>query len=237
LAKTILLVEDDPDTRALLSSALKEAGYAVVEASDGRQGLGWARSVPVDLILLDIMLPVMSGYDALSALKANPVTAAIPVIAVSAKAMPPGHRRGLYARRQCLHHQAVSHRRGPAHHRRLRVDGTLSRAAIFSATPRSCCRRTNEFLEQAGNRVSAQLTLALELRDIFVLLALLNLLIRLNLLNLGSRIDSGLSSSRGCPFCVPAVPDAEPRERRGSGGRSSGGHTDIDAGTVLWRNG
>lgn len=85
MAKTILLVEDDADTRALLSTALKEAGYAVVDAPDGRQGLEWARSVPVDLILLDIMLPVISGYDALVALKANPVTAAIPVVAISAK--------------------------------------------------------------------------------------------------------------------------------------------------------
>lgn len=85
MAKTILLVEDDHDTRTLLTTALKEAGYAVVEAADGRQGLEWARSVPVDLILLDIMMPVMSGYDALAALKAYPVTAAIPVIAISAK--------------------------------------------------------------------------------------------------------------------------------------------------------
>ena len=85
LAKTILLVEDDHDTRTLLTTALKEAGYAVVEAADGRQGLERARSVPVDLILLDIMMPVMSGDDALAALKAYPVTAAIPVIAISAK--------------------------------------------------------------------------------------------------------------------------------------------------------
>ena len=86
MAKTILVVEDDADILAVLISSLEGEGYAVVGAGDGRQALEWARSVPVDLILLDMMLPVMSGYDALAALKANPVTAAIPVLGISAKA-------------------------------------------------------------------------------------------------------------------------------------------------------
>jgi two-component system cell cycle response regulator DivK len=87
MAKTILLVEDN-NIRKLLTGSLKEAGYAVVEAPDGRQGLEWARSVPVDLILLDMMLPVLSGYDVLNGLKANPATASIPVIGISARTMP-----------------------------------------------------------------------------------------------------------------------------------------------------
>ena len=86
MAKTILVVEDDADTLAILTASLEGAGYAVVGVGDGRQALEWARSVPIDLVLLDMMLPVLSGYDAVAALKANPVTAAIPVIGISAKA-------------------------------------------------------------------------------------------------------------------------------------------------------
>ena len=86
MAKTILVVEDDANVLAILTASLEGEGYAVVAAWDGRQALEWVRSVPPDLILLDMMLPVMSGYDAMAALKAEPATAAIPVVGISAKA-------------------------------------------------------------------------------------------------------------------------------------------------------
>jgi CheY-like chemotaxis protein len=86
VAKTILVVEDDAHVLAILTDCLKGEGYVVVAAGDRRQALKWARNVPPDLILLDMMLPAMSGYVALAVLKATPATAAIPVVGISAKA-------------------------------------------------------------------------------------------------------------------------------------------------------
>jgi CheY-like chemotaxis protein len=86
MAKTILVVEDDADVLGILISSLEGEGYTVVAATDGRQALERAGSSSPDLILLDMMLPVMSGYDVMPALKADPLTAAIPVVGISARA-------------------------------------------------------------------------------------------------------------------------------------------------------
>jgi CheY-like chemotaxis protein len=86
MAKTILVVEDDANVFAILTAALEGHGYVVVRAGDGRQALQLVSSAPPDLILLDMMLPVMSGYDVLATLKADPATVAIPVVGISAKA-------------------------------------------------------------------------------------------------------------------------------------------------------
>ena len=85
MAKSILIAEDDRDTRTLLATSLEAEGYVVLTASNGRELLNLATNTPPDLILLDMMMPVTSGYDALVSLRANPATAAIPVIGISAK--------------------------------------------------------------------------------------------------------------------------------------------------------
>ena len=88
VAKTTLVVEDDADVLTILGESLKRQGHAAVCVRDGDEALKWARSAPPDLIVLDRMLPVMSGYDVRVALKGNPATASIPIVGISAKARP-----------------------------------------------------------------------------------------------------------------------------------------------------
>ena len=86
--KTILIVEDNEDNRLIYSQYLTHAGYRVVEAANGAEGLEAARRDPPDIILMDISMPVMDGLTATRHLKADPELAAIPVVALTAHAMP-----------------------------------------------------------------------------------------------------------------------------------------------------
>ena len=83
----ILLVEDNEMNRDMLSRRLQRRGYSVVIAQDGEQGLSLARSEAPDLILMDISLPVMDGWQVTKLLKSNTNTSHIPVIALTAHAM------------------------------------------------------------------------------------------------------------------------------------------------------
>jgi len=83
----ILLVEDNEMNRDMLSRRLQRKGYAVVMAQDGEQGLEFARSESPDLILMDISLPKMDGWQVTRFLKSNPETKGIPVIALTAHAL------------------------------------------------------------------------------------------------------------------------------------------------------
>jgi CheY-like chemotaxis protein len=82
----ILLVEDNEMNRDMLSRRLQRRGYCVVTAEDGEKGLLLARSETPDLILMDISLPVMSGWEVTRLLKANESTRHIPIIALTAHA-------------------------------------------------------------------------------------------------------------------------------------------------------
>ncbi len=83
----ILLVEDNEMNRDMLSRRLTRKGYEVVIAVDGEQGMAMARSEAPDLILMDMSLPVLDGWEATRQLKSVPATQAIPVIALTAHAM------------------------------------------------------------------------------------------------------------------------------------------------------
>ena len=83
----ILLVEDNEMNRDMLSRRLIRRGYEVSMAIDGKQGLDMAASETPDLILLDMSLPVIDGWEAAKRLKADPVTQGIPIIALTAHAM------------------------------------------------------------------------------------------------------------------------------------------------------
>ena len=85
--KRILVVEDQEDLRGVLRDLLTASGYVVAEAEDGQAGVGTARSERPDLVLMDIQLPVMDGYEATRQIKADPNLKATPVIAVSSFAM------------------------------------------------------------------------------------------------------------------------------------------------------
>jgi CheY-like chemotaxis protein len=83
----ILLVEDNEMNRDMLSRRLQRKGYTVLIAIDGEQGLATAYSEMPDLILMDISLPFIDGYEVTRRLKANPRTRHIPVIALTAHAL------------------------------------------------------------------------------------------------------------------------------------------------------
>jgi two-component system, cell cycle response regulator DivK len=87
MTKRILVVEDQEDLRGVLRTLLTGSGYEMLEAADGQVGVEKAKSELPDLILMDIQLPVLDGYDATRQIKADPRLAATPVIAVSSFAM------------------------------------------------------------------------------------------------------------------------------------------------------
>ena len=82
---TILVVEDDKDIRFLLSETVSDLGYDVLEATDGGTGLRRALEEHPDVILLDVMMPVMDGFQVLAKLKEHAETHPMPVIMVSAR--------------------------------------------------------------------------------------------------------------------------------------------------------
>jgi CheY-like chemotaxis protein len=93
----ILYVEDNDDNVFMLRSRLVRRGYDVVVAPDGAQGILMAASQAPDLILMDLSLPVVDGWEATRRLKADAATSAIPIIALSAHAMPGDREKAIAA--------------------------------------------------------------------------------------------------------------------------------------------
>ena len=87
MTKRVLIVEDQEDLRDILRLALEGAGYDVIEAENGRQGVEQVTAERPDLVLMDIQMPVLDGYDATREIKAFPEHSQMPVIAVSSYAM------------------------------------------------------------------------------------------------------------------------------------------------------
>ena len=87
MTKRILVVEDQEDLRGMLRDLLTSSGYEMLEAADGEAGVAKAKSDRPDLVLMDIQLPILDGYEATCQIKADPNLSAIPVIAVSSFAM------------------------------------------------------------------------------------------------------------------------------------------------------
>ena len=89
----ILLVEDNELNRDMLSRRLQRQGFEVILASDGRQGVELARSAAPDVILMDMSLPLLSGWDATRELKQADATRQIPILALTAHAMSSDEER------------------------------------------------------------------------------------------------------------------------------------------------
>ena len=94
---TILLVEDNEMNRDMLSRRLERKGYQVLVAVDGVQGVAMARSHQPDVILMDMSLPVMDGWEATRQVKALPETCTVPIIALTAHAMTGDREKALEA--------------------------------------------------------------------------------------------------------------------------------------------
>ena len=97
MGKKILLVEDNEMNRDMLSRRLGRKGYEIVMAVDGQQGVDMATSELPDLILMDMSLPVIDGWEATGKVKANDATKNIPVIALTAHAMAGDREKALEA--------------------------------------------------------------------------------------------------------------------------------------------
>ncbi|NIR29631.1 MAG: response regulator [Gammaproteobacteria bacterium] len=93
----ILYAEDNEDNIYMLTQRLARRGYEVIVARDGEEGLAMARSEAPALILMDLSLPVMDGWEAARRLKSAPETQDIPVIALSAHVMPGDRDKALAA--------------------------------------------------------------------------------------------------------------------------------------------
>lgn len=95
MALRVLLIEDDPDIQRMVQLSLKfQGGHEVSVASGGREGLEKAEQERPDVILLDVMMPEMDGYETCRRLKANPATAEIPVVFLSARAQQSEIQKG-----------------------------------------------------------------------------------------------------------------------------------------------
>ncbi len=87
MSKRILVVEDQEDNRRILRDLLTSAGYEMIEAVTGDEGVALAETHRPDLILMDIQLPGLDGYEATRRIKANPALRQIPIIAVTSYAL------------------------------------------------------------------------------------------------------------------------------------------------------
>lgn len=92
---TVLVVDDDPVILRLLEVNFEMEGFTVVRAADGAEGLERAREVLPDVVVLDVMMPRMTGHEVATALRADPRTATIPIIFVTARAQSSDIERGM----------------------------------------------------------------------------------------------------------------------------------------------
>jgi CheY-like chemotaxis protein len=93
----VLLVEDNEMNRDMLCRRLERRGFEVVIAVDGAEGVALAKSTEPDIVLMDMSLPVMNGWEATRAIKADPATAGMPVIALTAHSMPGDREKAMEA--------------------------------------------------------------------------------------------------------------------------------------------
>jgi two-component system cell cycle response regulator DivK len=87
MTKRILVIEDTEDNRQIVRDLLTSVGYEIIEAADGAEGVAMAQSDRPDLILMDIQLPQMDGYEAARRIRAVPDLAKVPIIAVTSYAL------------------------------------------------------------------------------------------------------------------------------------------------------
>ena len=93
--RTVLIVEDNEDNRIVYSTILRHHGFRVSEALDGEEGIAKARRELPDIILMDISIPLIDGWEVTQTLKREAATSHIPVIALTAHAMPGDRERAM----------------------------------------------------------------------------------------------------------------------------------------------
>ena len=121
----ILLVEDNEMNRDMLSRRLVRSGYEVALAVDGAQGVAMAASEAPDLVLMDMSLPVLDGWEATRRLKADPATRGLPVIALTAHAMSGDEKKAREAGCDDFDTKPVEYRRLVA-----KIEGLLQKRKV-----------------------------------------------------------------------------------------------------------
>src|SRR5687768_3679870 len=97
MGRRILVVEDNPDNMYVMDRLLSHHGFAVHQATSGREALALLATTPFDLVLMDMQMPGLDGYEAVQALRRLPAARDVPVIAVTANSMPGDRERTLAA--------------------------------------------------------------------------------------------------------------------------------------------
>jgi CheY-like chemotaxis protein len=93
----VLVIDDEPDVRWLIRMSLERAGHEVIDAEDGLRGVALAQRQRPEIIVLDLMMPVMDGYAVMEALAKDERTASVPVVVLSARAIPDEAERAVGA--------------------------------------------------------------------------------------------------------------------------------------------
>ncbi len=93
----IVVADDDPDILSIVTMSLEAMGHEVSRATNGQEAVDVTRAIHPDLVVMDLMMPGVDGYEATSILKASPTTSSIPVLALTAKAMRGDEERGRLA--------------------------------------------------------------------------------------------------------------------------------------------
>jgi len=127
MSKRILVVEDQEDNRQILRDLLTSADFEVIEAVDAEAGLAAAAAHRPDLILMDIQLPILDGYEATRRLKADTGLRTIPVIAVTSYGLAGDAEKARAAGCGCLHFQALQPASAPGEGPRVLVRGPTMR--------------------------------------------------------------------------------------------------------------
>lgn len=107
-AKKVLIVDDDAGCRDVLAVLATAMGYSVIEAADGFAAVKQARETPPDLILMDLLMPRMNGYEATSRLKAKPPTKNIPIVVCTALSQGPETKAALEAGATEILHKPIT---------------------------------------------------------------------------------------------------------------------------------
>jgi signal transduction histidine kinase/DNA-binding response OmpR family regulator len=156
----VLVVEDDADARAVLSASLERSGYAVVEAANGAEAVAAARREAPAAVILDLVLPDISGYDVLRILKNSPETASVPIVVLSVEAGPElAHRLGAWdVLQKPLDLEAVRWTVAQALRRATRPEGRLV-VAMGPAVSRDL-KVLAAALEEDGHRIYRALDVA-----------------------------------------------------------------------------
>ncbi len=93
----ILIIDDEPDTQKILRLTMEKAGYGVMTASDGEGGIRKAEEERPDLIILDVLMPGMTGWETCQKLRQNPLTVSIPIIICTSRSREEDIERGFSA--------------------------------------------------------------------------------------------------------------------------------------------